>query len=537
MNPAQPFKTSLPLVATCVLLTASVALAQPMEPGSEVYQSAVQFFKNHADEVTARNALDYEWFHGFRGVSKETNAGFEVVAHDLPVGKGPRFSLAGSKARPGDMIRVDWTHKGDAKSSVFIYAGEESFPDRDAKHSFFIYPYRTRLEYNTVPARKHRQYLLHLELNRPVTLDLLYNFVPDPTRATKGEPTQWMQKSVWADNLYTRTTMLNGSGRYAIYRAKGDDYIALQREMVFHRQLKDESCFFAAYADVATYKGLNPYGKTSADARDYELALIRDEIIRPANDDRRRAAAFFRTVVFQRDQAKDDGLRTEKDPDKKKYAWSSPRDERLTALLRRGYFLGDWWACAYGLRWKSYHLEDIYPNGIAPEAASLSKFKTDFLATVRENLRNDGPVMITIAYAGWSNLFAPGGTQKPHVWEKYGHVGVVIDPKPEVGHWLKVTGLRRDGDKWYVHFCATMGEEKGGKFFVELENLLQCMPRRAGADAVATGQQYWLQIPDDWKVGDAVPMDEASGLKTGGYVPFLARLTGKPVQVRQARPD
>lgn len=527
------------VVFACHLLLGPAGQAQPDLTRQDVYQSAWLSFRDHANEITAQNAHDFEWFQGFRGFSKQTNASFEVIAKDLPVGKGPYFAVADTKARRGDMIRVGWIHKGESKSCLFIYAGEESFPGSDLKHSFFIYPYRTRLEYNTVPARKHHQYLNEWEKHWQLTLDLLYNFRPDEKRASKGQPTQWMRTSLWASDVYTRTTMLNGTGKYTIYRAQNDSsnapYLTLKKNMIFHPQQTEDSCFFAAYADLITYKRMNPYGYTGEDARDFERAMIRDEILRPASDNRRLAAAFFRAVLYEVDKLKDASLRNNDEEDDRKHDWTSPDDPRLLAALKKGNLLGEWWKCAFKLRWPYYHLEDLYPNGIKPGNGSLNQFRQDFIRIAKENLAADEPLLLVIFYSGLKGyLTDPNSTLKTATWVKHDHIGIEFKKKRSFGHWLKITGLREEeGNKVYVHFSTTLTGEPGeqGRYFADLDHILALMPRRT-QDA-AKGQTWWIEMPQGWKAGDKVPFD----ISTGGYVPILARLKGKAVDVREMRPN
>ena len=140
------------LVAACSLLHQPELSAQS-SASSHVYDGACQVFKARGNDVTAKGAKKIEWFPGSLGFPKGDGGSFAVVpdATDVPVGDGPRFSLAGSAAQQGDVVRIDWTHKDKPTSLHLVYAGEEKFPGADATHSFFIYPYRSRLEYNTMP--------------------------------------------------------------------------------------------------------------------------------------------------------------------------------------------------------------------------------------------------------------------------------------------------------------------------------------------------------------------------------------------------
>ncbi|MDB5305931.1 MAG: hypothetical protein JWO38_133 [Gemmataceae bacterium] len=537
------------LGAAVSLLLATTATGQPDLTRQDVLTSAKRVYKDHANEITNKTAAEFEWFEGFRGFVKDSNASFAVVEKDVAVPKGRFFSLADTKARPGDMVRVKWAQKGEDKSALLIYAGEETFPDSDRKFSFFIYPYRTRLEYNTVPARKHRQYLKTWEDHWKITLDLLYDYTADKKRevvvAEKEIPTQWVKKGLWASHVFITTTMLNGTATYTLYRAKHDSsaapYLTLKKPMIHHAQLTEDSCFFAAYADVATYKGLNQYGYTKGDARDLEKALIRDEVVHPASPMRRLAAAYFRAFLYTRDVRQKAELRKTKPGTKD--AWSGPADESLSRALERGEFLGDWWSAAYGPRWNDFHLTDLYKDGVAPIKAGKEKFKTDFLTLAKESIQADEPLMLTIGYAAdIKYLPDPDGPLKSATWVKHGHVGVEFKNPKKYGHWLVVTGVREEKGKTYIHFSTTMtgAADETGKFFVDLDHLTEHLLLRPDkAQKLDSEQLIWVKIPAGWKAGDAVPFDESEGLALAKepYVPFLVKLTGKPVPVKENRPE
>ena len=72
---------------------------------------------------------------------------------------GKLLSLKNTGAHPGDVVVLDRGTKDPAKPPfVLVYMGEESFKDIGSRSvSFFVYPYLTRLEYNTFPPRFHRQ--------------------------------------------------------------------------------------------------------------------------------------------------------------------------------------------------------------------------------------------------------------------------------------------------------------------------------------------------------------------------------------------
>lgn len=213
---------AVPILA-CVAAPAS---GQTPAAGNTLLQSARDAFQNDEkrEGVTASTASQlakqdpdkWAWFEGFRGTVAETNANLKVIAEDLPVKANPFFSVD-EQVLPGDVLRVRWQDNGTDKSAMLVYVGEESFPDKQKKRSFFIWPYRTRLEYNTIPARKHFQYLQERYGYGELSLDAFYKFAPaDSQRAD----TRWMQPGLFGRKCYLKTTLLNGSATYSIYRHK-----------------------------------------------------------------------------------------------------------------------------------------------------------------------------------------------------------------------------------------------------------------------------------------------------------------------------
>ncbi len=173
----------------------------------------------------ASNSIDDEWFKGFRGVASQTNANFSVVASNIHVPEGRLVSMAGI-ATPGDVIRFDWRHNGKQQSHLCVYVDEGKFPGGTKTHSFFIYPYRTQLEYNTLPPRKHRQQML--DSGVPPS-ELVENFKfsdPDPQRAGM----QWLRSTYLLSvikvsdyPLFNSSTLVNGTAKATIMRGTGED--------------------------------------------------------------------------------------------------------------------------------------------------------------------------------------------------------------------------------------------------------------------------------------------------------------------------
>ena len=320
--------------------------------------------------------------------------------------------------------------------------------------------------------------------------------------------------------------MFNGTGRYTLYRNSGDWYVTLTTKMVFHPQMKQESCFFAAYADIMTYRGLNNFGNSSADARDLELAILRDEIWNPDSDksslpdksSRILATAYFRACLYKADSGNS--------------GWLSPDDPNLISMLQNGRLLDKWWNYAFAWRWQAFGLEDVLKKEIPQNVGD--SFQIALRDLIKKNIRDDNPLMVAIIYNGKNDLPPGGDPARSGQWLSHGHVGVALDPTPKGAHWLKITGLRFENGKYYVHFCATMEEnDRNGFYFVEFDNLIQCLPRRYDEAHSDQGQMRWIKPPPGWTQGN----DPVAGSAYGGYVPIIVKFGGPNADaVREDRP-
>ncbi len=416
------------LAVLCVWIAASspaaqTAHAQDADPGpltgEAILKSAKDFFadENNRKAVNSKTALDYEWFRGFRGTVKETNRSLQVVARDLPV-SGPRLSVA-DRARPGDVIRVRWQSGGKDRGQMAVYVGEESFPGASKKQSFFIYPYRTGMEYNTLPPRKHEE-SLQAEYS-DLKLSLLYSF-SDPDAQHGGR--RWLRPNLWVDKgeLYHPSTMLDGPATFSVYRAQ--DVVALKAAVPYHMQLQpDDSCLFAAYANLATYRGKNPH---TGDKRisQFERDLIEAEVLHPQAKDARDVAAFLKASNLKENLPKDN--------------------------------LQHWILVGYNTRWTA-------PAGsgmVGMEAVADDPNLDEFREVIRKHVGQDDPLLVLLKLAKGSPWEELGAKKKDQVGTLQNYERVKIPPRKgleEFGHAAVVTGLRYDADEkeWLVYFVTT----------------------------------------------------------------------------------
>jgi hypothetical protein len=143
------------------------------------------------------------------------NRNLRLIKDDIPVNK--RLELSGI-AEPGDIVKLRWTLNKKAREMFFVYINEESFPDSSEKRSFFIYPYRTQLEYNTFPARKHSEYMEYQAKKFDLSLDSL-------GERTDGDSQHGGLRWLVRDSLglvtstVIPTSAANGTGRATVFRS------------------------------------------------------------------------------------------------------------------------------------------------------------------------------------------------------------------------------------------------------------------------------------------------------------------------------
>jgi hypothetical protein len=211
------------LCARCLALLValngvSVALAQGLPTTHErLLQQTRAVFNDPAkrSELTAkvfrRRALQdrsVAWFNSFRGdISTEM---YPVERSQLlKREQGKLFSLK-RVAEAGDVVYV-YSSDLDTEKPVLtlVYMGEEAFPDApNKKFSFFIYPYRTRLEYNTLPARLHDQCL------EGKLASLAYDFGEKDERCG----VRWARPMIPHESAFLSTNLFSENLFYDVYR-------------------------------------------------------------------------------------------------------------------------------------------------------------------------------------------------------------------------------------------------------------------------------------------------------------------------------
>ncbi|MCA9175567.1 MAG: hypothetical protein KDB14_13875 [Planctomycetales bacterium] len=154
-SPYSPFVlVALPLCFGC--------LAEPVRGQSTsltpqaVLDAARQSYQTRRQQLAVAKAYAVNWFPHSTSFKGASNPGSPHYA-PVPGGSGKmsdQFSLAG-KAQPGDVLRLSMS-KG-SQYALMVYAGEQNFVGE--QRSVFYYPFRTRLEFNVFPPRRHREHI------------------------------------------------------------------------------------------------------------------------------------------------------------------------------------------------------------------------------------------------------------------------------------------------------------------------------------------------------------------------------------------
>jgi len=519
--------------------------------GREILKSALASFRSaekrakctaaNASQLAIQDPEKWAWFNGFRGKTLETDSNLRAVPElkDIPIPKAKTFSVAG-KASPGDVLRVKWTDGGQERSSLLVYVGEETFPEGTQKHSFFIYPYRTQLEYNTIPARRHEAYMKSAEGVSQLGWKVLYA----SSDWDEKRQTSWLRPGVFGRETRLATTMLNDSARYTVYRGlhEGlDEYITLKERMPFHTQyFGPSSCFFAAYANVGTYKGFNPFPtdpkkRTSDDIIDYELALMRDELgtptIDPMDASRKAASEIFRQwlfdlsdpkvvlknkdfLVLQKARADDEQFKDANYVDLKNAIWG-------------GGFV-DYFVPFAADKRNMFNLKPL----LEPIGNNYKARGSEVVKALETALRANEPVLATIRYNDSTN----SKTWKDPDGVVHDQLELTLDNEAESsGHWIVITGLRIDnegladkkpGERVWVHLTADFfDEDPDGRFYMPLDMLLSVLPSEKK-------ELKKLVVPDSWTFGSKVPEDTEELRASAFYT-----LPTKAVEIRNERPQ
>lgn len=201
-------------IAVVLALATDAARAQG---NSEVLNAALDSYRTRAGALSYQSARSEDWFPGAVALrTNPTTAPFREVQAETGMPESGMLSVA-DVAQPGDVISISFeTSRGPATLEM-VYVGEETFPDRTPQaYSFFIYPFRSRLEYNTFPPRRHREYLSRVDEITSFSLAVLYDFVPDAERDV-----EWYSGRAFSfsqPRLLIETPNLR-AGRYRISRA------------------------------------------------------------------------------------------------------------------------------------------------------------------------------------------------------------------------------------------------------------------------------------------------------------------------------
>ena len=473
----------------------------------DVLLSAKTTYEQRRYEFTATTASQRAnedgdpWFVGFRGTIDETNASFDVVSKDKPISTKRGVLAIGPQAIPGDVIRIVWSANKAKKQTVVVYAGEESFFGKAPKHSFFIYPYRTQIEYNTLPPRKHRKYLEEYEKHASIALSTLFTF-SDPD--SRHGNTEWMEKSLFYDELLCLSSITNDTATYTIFRAKGNKKktVFLTRKMPYYHQAYPASCFFALYTRMVAYYGKEPFAP-----QEYERTLIHDEILEPITPTQMKASRLFRQLLYvnslqEAKKPKNDRLKEYRDVN-----WSGWDDPQLRDAIRDGEdHLGDWWKFAFTLRWQDFGL-----RGIAQSKSSVTS--GELLDLIRRELTRDRTAMLVIFYEEAERLGAK--------WQGYEEVKLT---QGSAGHWLLITGVRQVDDVTYLHFSTDFGfrgekqaeQPKHGHFYAKWQDIYQLVPDE-------DKQMKFISVPaNTWEGWSQHPnLDKVTDIEIAGTIPIL----------------
>jgi hypothetical protein len=193
----------------------------------EVLQAAKKCFENDqirdqftagfvSESAAAKNS--FAWFNGFQGrITDETTT--EQKSVPLQLETGGIWSVK-DVAEPGDVLRIYSTPElGKVRVLLtLVYVGEESFPDSPSQtFSFFLFPYRTQLEYNTLPARMHQEYVRkRLKLKGQTGNDLFESNFPTTDSLRR---TRWKRPGAGPLFLNTNLFARNPPLTFDIHRA------------------------------------------------------------------------------------------------------------------------------------------------------------------------------------------------------------------------------------------------------------------------------------------------------------------------------
>lgn len=207
------------LAAVLVFGAAAEAFAQPSDDDTseDVLAAATQSYSSRRSALSHRNAANESWFPHSQSVTNTTEWAkhFDELAPigDKRIAAGSFLTMA-DQAKPGDVVRLRF-QRGDSNYVLaLVYVGEEKFPDIDRSYSFFVYPFRAAMEYNTFPPRKHKAWLERVDRKSRFTLSAFYEFQRDEKRGV-----EWQVKTLLPfkpNKAIARTAARDGT--YRIYR-------------------------------------------------------------------------------------------------------------------------------------------------------------------------------------------------------------------------------------------------------------------------------------------------------------------------------
>ena len=194
----------------------------------QVLEMAKSVFLTDTESVTHQRGGDSAWFNAALNPISEANPDLAVVARNVAL-TSP-FDMS-RHAVPGDIVRLEWDNDGRPGVLVLVYTGEETFPDSKERKSFFIFPYRHGLEYNTIPPRRHEKGMSVFRFDDIAPLDpsveSLFLTYTEPDASRGGR--RW---ATFDDAYDLNSSLTNGSARATVYRARrvpsGDTQFAFQ---------------------------------------------------------------------------------------------------------------------------------------------------------------------------------------------------------------------------------------------------------------------------------------------------------------------
>lgn len=259
-------------VAIGFVLVVSLPVFGQISNSKQLLETAIQMAgDSQSSKIGLANYASKSWIPNIPSVEKGDN--FQLVSQGQVAPGGNTFlSLSGSgSAQPGDIVKLTWPKK---KGYVIaVYTGEQTFPDSEASHSFFIFPFRTGLTYNTIPPRKDYDYYYVYRDKWSIQLTLFYAFLePDAQHSS----TKWQEKGLWNKRTYSTGLFASGPS-YELFRLQGGT-----SEGVTIAQLKEIFPGASATTIKDTAKSFNEFyeafGINTPLRKSHFFAQVREEV-------------------------------------------------------------------------------------------------------------------------------------------------------------------------------------------------------------------------------------------------------------------